>query len=184
MPAKGLQKLREQRVDLLVSANLHAQPASGLVRLCNISPVGALIEGQGLPSVGHEVELRRGALAVPGRIVWRGDDQAGVSFSERTEVADWFPDAPPQASVDRAFQRIMEEFRERGLPPSPVVPAPLHNSCITVDDMARVAALLDVLADALAEDSGVVMRHTDKLQSLDIAAQLLRKLAKQDSTAL
>lgn len=181
MPAEGLHNRREERVDLLVRANIHAQPGSGVVRLCNISPIGALIEGQNLPSVGHEVELRRGALAVPGRIVWRGDDQAGVSFFARTEVAEWFPDAPPQASVDRAFQRILEEFREQPEPVKRAIPVPLHNSFITVDDMERVAASLDELADSLADNPQVVMQFAEKLQTLDIAAQLLRKLSVQDT---
>lgn len=150
------------------------------MRLCNISPVGAMIEGQELPLVGQEIELRRGALAARGRIVWRSENLAGVSFSERTEVAEWFPEAEPQHSVDRTFQRITEEFRAREEPAKDAAIAPLHNSYITVDDMDRVAASLDELADALADDPNVIMRHTDKLQSLDIAAQLLRKLADQD----
>lgn len=180
MPAEGLHKRREERVDLLVQANIHAQPGNSVVHLCNISSVGALIEGESLPGVGHEVELRRGALSAPGRIVWRGGDQAGISFFEQAEVADWYPDAPPQASVDRAFQRIMEEFRERDEPAKRAMPAPLHDSLITVDDMERVAASLDELADALADSPQVVMRFAEKLQALDIAAQLLRKLSAQE----
>ena len=114
MSADIQQKRREERVDLHVRASVHSQPGSGVVRLCNMSPIGALIEGETLPLVGYEVELRRGALAVPGKIVWRSEEQAGVSFSRRTVVEDWFPDAEPQQTVDNAFQRIMEEMRERG----------------------------------------------------------------------
>lgn len=157
---------------------MHADAAGGAVRLCNISPIGALIEGDALPGVGEEVELRRGPLAMPGRIVWRGGEQAGVSFDERTEVEDWLPNAHPQRVVDRVFQRIMEEQRLAETGGTPL--APLHASFITVDDMTRVATALDELADALSEDDDVVIRHAIKLQSLDIAAQLLRKLAKRD----
>ena len=95
-------------------------------------------------------------------------------------MVDWFPDAPPQASVDRAFQRIMEEFRERDEPARRAISAPLHNSLITVDDMERVAGSLDELADALADSPHVVMQFAEKLQALDIAAQLLRKLSAQE----
>ena len=181
MPADGLHNRREERVDLLVQANMHALPGNSVVRLCNLSPVGALIEGQSLPSIGHEVELRRGALSAPGRIVWRGVDQAGISFFEQAEVADWFPDSPPQASVDRAFQRIMEEFRERDATARRDMPAPLHKSLITIDDMDRVAASPDELGDALADNPQVVVQFAEKLQTLDIAAQLLRKLSAQES---
>ena len=169
-------------MDLHVRASVHSQPGSGVVRLCNMSPIGALIEGETLPLVGYEVELRRGALAVPGKIVWRSDEQAGVSFSKRTVVEDWFPDAEPQQTVDSAFQRIMEEMRGRG--PVRESSAPLHNSYITADDMHRVAGSLDELADTLAVDPALVMRLTEELQTLDIAAQLLRKLAQQERARL
>lgn len=181
MPDEVLNKRREERVALFVRANIHAQPGNSVVRLCNLSPVGALIEGQSLPNVGHEVELRRGALCAPGRIVWRGVDQAGISFFDQAEVVDWLRDAPPQASVDRAFQGIMEEFRERDEPVRRAAPAPLHNSLITIDDMERVAASLDELGDALADNPQVVMQFAEKLQTLDIATQLLRKLSAQKS---
>ena len=46
---------------------------------------------------------------------------------------------------------------------------------------ARVghASAADALADDLAEDPAVVARFMTKLQTLDIAAQTLRKLAEQ-----
>ena len=80
-----------------------------------------------------------------------------------------------------AFQRILEEFSRRESGKSqPASLAPMHNSVITVDDMKRVAHSLDDLADALSDDMNVVMQHAEKLQVLDIAAQLLRKLACRD----
>ncbi|MBX7527341.1 PilZ domain-containing protein [Qipengyuania vesicularis] len=182
MAAVEFKQRREERIDLFVRASVHSQPGAGVVRLCNMSPIGALIEGESLPLVGYEVELRRGSMCVPGKIVWRSGDQAGVSFSERTIVEDWFPDAQPQHSVDRAFQRIMDEMRERG--PVRENNAPLHNSYITADDMHRVAGSLDDLADALSEDMEVVLRLSEELQTLDIAAQLLRKLAQQERARL
>ena len=182
MPAAELKQRREERIDLHVRASVHSQPGSGVVRLCNMSPIGALIEGETLPLVGYEVELRRGALCVPGKIVWRSGDQAGVSFSQRTVVEDWFPDAQPQESVDRAFQRLFEEMRGRG--PVRESSAPLHNSYITADDMHRVAGSLDDLADALSEDMELVVKLSEELQTLDIAAQLLRKLAQQERARL
>ena len=182
MSAEVHQKRREERVDLHVRAIVHSQPGAGVVRLCNMSPIGALIEGETLPLVGYEVELRRGALSVPGKIVWRSGEQAGVSFSQRTVVEDWFPDAEAQQSVDNAFRRIMDEMRERG--PLRENSAPLHDSYITADDMHRVASSLDDLADNLADDPELVMRLSEELQTLDIAAQLLRKLAQQERARL
>ncbi len=75
----------------------------------------------------------------------------------------------------------MEEFHERDEPVRRAAPAPLHNSLITIDDMERVAASLDELGDALADNPQVVMQFAEKLQTLDIATQLLRKLSAQKS---
>ena len=182
MPVDIHQHRKEDRVDLHVRASVHAEPGAGVVRLCNISSIGALIEGDMLPQVGKEVELRRGALSVPGTIVWRSDVQAGVSFSARTCVEDWFPEVEPQQAVDNTFRRLMEEMRSRG--PVREHQAPLHNSYITADDMHRVAGSLDDLADSLADDPALVMQMTEELQTLDIAAQLLRKLAQQERSRL
>ena len=102
-----------------------------------------------------------------------------MSFSQRTVVEDWFPDAEAQQSVDNAFKRIMEEMRSGSREPAPV-----HHSYITADDMHRVAGSLDDLADNLADDPELVMRLSEELQTLDIAAQLLRKLAQQERARL
>lgn len=149
-----------------------------MVRLCNISPIGALIEGSDLPDIGDEVELQRGALSVTGKVAWRGEQQAGVSFAQRTAVEDWFPDAVPQIAVDRAFQRIKDEMR--GQDNVDTLAAPLHRSQITADDMEYSAAALEELADALAGEPELFERYMTQLQSLDVAAQLLRKLAQRE----
>ena len=57
--------------------------------------------------------------------------------------------------------------------------APLHRSQISADDMEGAAAGLEELADALADEPSLFAQHATRLQSLDIAAQLLRKLARR-----
>ena len=57
--------------------------------------------------------------------------------------------------------------------------APLHRSDFKADDMERVARRLDELADALSEDMALIVRLSEEVQALDIAAQMLRKLALQ-----
>ncbi len=178
MPAVAYQRRREERTDLFVCASVHSRAGAVMVHVRNLSPAGALIEGETLPPLGHELELRRGSLVVAGEIVWRSGVQAGVSFSERTVVEDWFSDAQPQQAVDDTFHRIMEDMRERVS--TRTSHAPVHDSVITFDDMHRVAGSLDTLADALSEDPELIMRLVDELQTLDIAAQLLRKLAQQE----
>ena len=45
------------------------------------------------------------------------------------------------------------------------------------EDVTAIAAAVEALADDLAEDPAVVARFMTKLQSLDVAAQTLRKLS-------
>ena len=165
-------------MDLLVRVTLHTDGASRVVRLCNVSAMGALVEGEDLPETGRAVDLQRGANAVRGRIIWRASNKAGISFSDRTEVEHWFPEAEPQSSVDKAFQRIASELNRQDKR-EPVV-APHHRSQITADDMERSAAALEELADALAGEPDLFSRYATQLQALDISAQLLRKLALRE----
>lgn len=165
-------------MDLLVCVTLHTSGSSKVVRLCNVSAMGALVEGEDLPANGTSVDLQCGAVAVQGRIIWTAGNKAGISFTERTEVEHWFADAEPQNSVDKAFQRIAREMqRHDNVQP---IAAPHHRSQITNGDMERSAAALEELADALAGEPELFGRYATQLQALDISAQLLRKLALRE----
>ncbi len=165
---------REERVSLFVMAALHASEGGAPVKLRNISPGGALVEGDDLPGRGARIELRKGSLAVPGAVVWRNANRAGLSFSRETDVAGWLPSAQAQKSVDRTFQRLKTA---QSFPFSECdAGAPLHSSAVSAENLHRTAAALDDLADALALDGAVVTRFAGRLQALDVAAQLLRKL--------
>lgn len=176
MSETAISQRREERVNLFVMAALHADRDGGPVKLRNISSIGALIEGERLPDTGSAIELRKGPLAVPGSVGWRNANRAGLAFSTSTDVAYWMPNKHGQAKVDQAFQRLKEEQVRS----SDAKPAPLHQSAITASDMKRVAASLDDLADALALNDHVIFHYANKLQALDIAAQLLRKLAANE----
>ena len=71
----------------------------------------------------------------------------------------------------------MNESRKKGTGRAKV--APLHRSEFKAEDMERVAQSLDELADALSDDMELIVRLSQELQALDIAAQMLRKLALQ-----
>ena len=166
---------REDRVSLFVMANLHAEARGGPVKLRNISPGGALIEGEVLPRRGSAVALCKGELTVPGAVVWRNANRAGLSFASPTDVSRWLPSAQAQRSASETFRRLKAEQAQH--PGSRVTRAPLHTSFVSTEEMERAAAALDDLADILALDDRIVVEVASKLQSLDIAAQLLRKVA-------
>ena len=162
----------EDRKSLFAQATLHFVDGFCSVKLRNISPAGALIEAERLPRSGTPVELRRGRLVVMGTIIWRRAGKAGIEFLAHTDVRRWMPNLAGQGAVDQAFQVF------KGAPVAAFT-KPVPSSTITTHDIEAVATLLDDLADTFANDAGVLFNYSAKLQALDIAAQMLRKLASE-----
>lgn len=169
------------RTSMFVLASMAAASASGPVKIRNMSPSGALIEGGTLPHVGEHLSIRRGELAVAGRIVWRLDGRAGLQFDGEVDVADWMPaGGNRQQKVDQTFQELKAAAAAPIVPAPAVTPAPpprLGPSPIERLDLLETADALDALADFLAEDAEMIARLSTKLQTLDIASQLLRRCA-------
>lgn len=161
---------------MFVLASMAAETVSGPVKIRNMSPDGALIEGAALPRLGEQLSLRRGELAATGRVIWCEGGRAGLRFDHYVDVAAWLPVGSPQQQVDQAFHAIKNGLTN--VVPLPVAPvAPVRTSPIGKSDLLDAATALETLADALAQDAGVVASHSTRLQTLDIAAQLLRRCA-------
>lgn len=158
---------------MFVLASMTAETVSGPVKIRNLSPDGALIEGAALPRLGEHLSLRRGKLVAAGQVIWCDGGRAGLHFDHHVDVAGWLPAVGPQRQEGQAFHTT-----NRGL--ANVVPlpaAPVGTSPIGKSDLVDAAMAIETLADALAEDAGVVASHSTQLQALDIAAQLLRRCA-------
>jgi hypothetical protein len=78
----------EPRANVFLSAVLTVDGASIPIRIRNLSPSGALLEGANLPSNG-DVMLRRGKLVAIGNVAWRGEGCCGVRFNSEVVVKDW-----------------------------------------------------------------------------------------------
>lgn len=164
----------EHRTNMFVLAALSSASASGQVKIRNMSPNGALIEGPVLPAVGEQLHLSRGTSSVRGRIAWCHAGKAGVQFDGRAEVGDWTPGGTiAQQRVDLVVRQVKagavplgadEHFISQGLGPS---------------DLEELAQAVDALSDALADDPVTVARFGTKLQTLDVASQVLRKLSRR-----
>lgn len=165
----------EPRTNMFVMASISATTASGPVKIRNLSPQGALIECDALPATGESFELKRGRLFAAGQVVWRQGNKAGLRFDRLIDVVDWLPSAhSAQQSVDCANQQLTSGAVGQstvGIEPT------ARQRLIDNDQLRRVARALDLLADDLADDAALVMLHGQKLQCLDIASQMLRKLA-------
>jgi hypothetical protein len=160
----------ETRTNMLVIASVSALTASGPIRIRNLSRHGALIEGGHLPGLGEHLKLRRGALAASGRIVRLLGNKAGVRFDGPIDVSQWLPSEHcAQQRVDEAFHSI----RAGATHAMPLEGAPaLAHSPADAAQLRELALALNALADELAENSAVVMRHGSKLQTLDIASDV------------
>lgn len=167
----------EVRTNMFVLATLVAGTASNRVKIRNMSPSGALIEGPLLPRTGTTFSLCRADTTLTGRVAWSTGNRAGLSFDGRAVVADWLPSTNAgQRATDQAVQLAKAE-KLAGLLPSSQ--SPLPTSAILARDLTAMAAMLDQLADELSSDPQVVAKYMTKLQVLDIAGQALRTVAIQ-----
>ena len=167
---------------MFVIADLSSATATGTVRIRNMSSGGAMIEGAALPPLTARCRIARTDLELEGEIVWVAGKRAGIRFDGTAQVSQWLPNGGrTQADVDRAVQQVKAGIAaQTAMPPSSNRGiAPLISQPVDAAQAASVADQLEQLADALASDTDVVMRHMSRLQALDLAIQTLRKLADQ-----
>lgn len=157
-------------------ATISAASGSGPVKVRNLSSSGALIEGAVLPSPGVPVRLSRGSLTVTGEIVWHRDGRAGLHFEASIVVPDWLPNGKNGAGQQRVDE-LVQEAKRAGPTWRDSEGAEAHSRSPTAAELLDLRAALVSLAEDLAGETAVVERHSSKLQTLDIAAQLLAKLA-------
>ena len=173
---RGEFKVRaHERTSMFVLAGMTTGAYSGPVKIRNMSPAGALIEGEILPQVGEQLRIQRGALTASGEVVWRLPNKAGLQFSTVVYVPAWLPTGASnkQQEVDRLVQQAKEgqSFRPPPRPPQSGPPAVTH------EQLVELTEAIDALADELADDAHVIAAHGARLQALDLASQTLRKLA-------
>jgi hypothetical protein len=159
---------------MFVMATLYSDAGSTPVKLRDLSKTGALIEGGAIPVPGTSVILCRGSLRVAGEVVWGGRGRAGLKLSSEVTVSEWLPTGrslAPQQRVDEAVQRLKAASSRTSLAtePKPGVASAL--------ELARAKRMIETLAEALADDPDILARHGERLQALDLAAQLFGKLA-------
>lgn len=174
---------QQPRTSLFVMAALYSAFGSAPVKVRDMSSTGALIEGGVVPPAGTKILLSRGSLEVAGEIVWSREGRAGLRFDSHVSVREWLPrqrPSSPQQKVDETVQRIKTDLAWNSgrseLPPS-------NSNRVSVLQLVQLRTAIETLADDLVADPEVVRRHATKLQTLDLVAQLLTKLAAQNQDA-
>ena len=158
----------EGRSNVFLTATLGGVGGQAPVRIRNISPHGALIQGSGLPPVGSKIRLTRGRLSVAGELAWEGSGHAGLNFDSAIVVADWV-----KRSGHEGQQRVDQIFT--ALQTSEKVPKALQSEK-TSESLAEVSARLDALCERLAYQPNMSLELGEELIKLDAIAQILRGL--------
>lgn len=166
---------REPRTNLFVLASLSVDGVSTPVKVRNVAEFGALVEAESLPPAGTQVRLRRARLDVPASIAWSEGGRAGLAFLKPVPVSDWLPTKPAN-SRQPFVDVVVQQIREGQIDLPTVDTVDLQSSGVTIDDLRRLLAEIQALAEDLAADPELVKRHAVKLQALDLASQLVGKL--------
>lgn len=164
----------ERRKNMFVMATIYADSGSAPVKIRNLSSTGALIDGTVIPIPSTRIRLSRGGLTIVGQVIWQKGTLAGVRFDSRASVAEWLPKgsaAVPQEQVDLMAQKI------RAAPSGLPVSAEPQTQHVSASEITRVKCLLEALSEELADEIDLVTRVGSRLQSLDVAAQILGRLA-------
>lgn len=160
----------ERRTNLFVVAALfgHGESTPTTVRIRNLSPAGAMIEGTELPGAGTAVRLTRGSLSAAGELLWIDETRAGLRFAAPVTVANWLPGGARSSGQQRVDRMVLEARAQLSTAATDAAPtAPSR------PDYAAIARSLTAASEALLADPEVAERHLDVLQTIDIAAQAL-----------
>jgi hypothetical protein len=159
----------EARSNVFLAATLQAGAESRPVRIRNISPKGALIDGADLPSPGTRVRLLRGQLSALGELTWCKGIQAGLTFDGRVDVDSWVDRRGPRGQ--QRVDAVVAALRSTG-----TVPDELADSG-PPESLAVISAALDQLCERFASNADMSMEYAEDLLKLDCIAQSLRRIA-------
>lgn len=169
-------KRLETRTNMFVMAQLSFGGRSSPVKVRNMSPSGALIDGPVLPTIGTPCRLFRENISIEAEVVWARAGRIGVKFRNRARVDAWLPTGRrTQIDVDQSLAIARAEHTN-----APIIRTnrPLQPTILTNVDINGTADALAALADELSDDMAVVTRYMTKLQTLDVSVQMLRRLAE------
>jgi len=168
---------RQPRTHLFVAATLYSGGDAEPVRIRNMSPSGALLDGAVIPEPGTAVTLKRGSLEACGRVAWSADQKAGIAFSGPVEVAAWMSRQPSshQARVDE----IMAEIRIGRKPAGHAGLATEADGAGSLEmELFQLRADLSGLGGKLANDPALIAAHPE-IQMLDVSIQRIDRMLGQ-----
>lgn len=145
------------------------------MRVRNISPSGALIEGSIVPEKDEPLVLKRGSFEASARIVWKVGRRAGIEFSSNIHVADWMSrqSSAHQGRTDDMVQAIRSGPGD--WPGKSSEQQQASSDCPIETELRTLRSNLAELGDGLIGDVILVATHPE-IQLLDIALQSVDRL--------
>lgn len=167
-----------RRSNVFLTATLVMAGGSVAVRVRNISPRGALLDGPHLPPAGAAVDLRRGSLVAHGEIAWLTDDHCGVRFAADVDVESWTRRVghTGQQKVDDMVALVRRPAATASVSPVPPVSPVLAPR---QDSLAAISADLAEACERLAARPDLVNACAEELLELDAIAQRLRNAVQK-----
>jgi hypothetical protein len=158
----------QSRSNVFLTASLVGGSFVGAVRVRNLSPAGALVDGASFPPIGADILLLRGELKAEGTVAWQAGSLAGIRFAGPIDVAEWVKKSghPGQQRVDTAVAALRRH--EAGMPLDGDGEPP---------SLGAISAELDQICERLAGASGLSNEVGEELVRLDGLARTLQRLA-------
>lgn len=126
------------------------------------------------PATASKITLKRGKTATQGHIVWQSGALICVEFDLKIDMAEWLSTQPPSGP-----QNEVNLMTQKSTTSGEIEHPSAESRSVSAYQIVETKALLESLAEELAGEANLVARIGCKLQSLDIAAQLLGKLAAE-----
>lgn len=172
------------RTFLMLAATVSCGAALTPVRIRNVSETGALIEGASLPDAGEAILLSRGETEIDAIVSWASGSRRGVHFSHPVAVDIWRAGKPVAAPASQGRVDLIQAAARQGQNAASLPAPPPADRWMgelesrMAEELAFVQRLVETLGDALVSDPAVVHRHTEALQNIDVASQILGHLSR------
>lgn len=157
----------ESRTNLFVIAHLQSGAIVHEVKVRDISPKGALLQGWSLPPRNARCVLFRGRIRLSGTIVWAAGGRAGVRFDGHAVVSEWITrgkgdshGGPAEGSYPETDARVADG-------------QPRQRSWDEELGLKDLASALRSAQDRLAGDPYVAAAHQDSLRVLGLICDAL-----------
>ena len=103
------QSRRSKRARVMLLGTLNHAGEALPIKLRNLSPDGALVEGDKLSAEGSEIVFERNELIIRAQVAWVKGNQARISFAER------LPAEAVLRHISTPKPQVMPEFKRPGV---------------------------------------------------------------------